>query len=155
LIQELLDLNKILSNAQIPFEIEEFDLYEVLDRLVKRNARPQSGQFVLSSTREIIGHWDRRTLTQALDALISCSSSYADAGVPVFIEVQAGQLISINLHFKGTAPWISDSDRWLLISTHVDGIIRQHGGNFKADLMPTQEVRFHLELPVVVNQVAA
>jgi K+-sensing histidine kinase KdpD len=148
LIQDLLDLNKILSNAQIPFEIEEFDLYEVLDRLVKRIAPLQSRQIVLSSTRELIGHWDRRTLTQALDILISCSSSQADSGVPIFIEVHAGQSVSVDIHFKGTAPWISDSERWLLLSTHVEGIIRQHGGVFKADLMPTQEVRFHLEFPV-------
>jgi signal transduction histidine kinase len=155
LIQDLLDLNKILSNMPIPFDLEEIDLYDILENKVKRLERASGVRFVLSSPRGIIGCWDRRTLSVAMDSLITSSSIYVDAGAPVFIDVDVGAFISITMHFKGKAPWIVDRDRWLLLSTLAKGIIHQHGGKLQADIMLTQEIRYHLELPRNAERAAA
>lgn len=155
LIQDLLDLNKILSKNPIPFQLEELDLYEILNGLVK-SANPADGQsFILSSPRGIMGRWDRRTITEVLNSLITCGAIYADEGVPIFIDVEAGLSISVRMHFKGQAPWVANRDRWVLLWTLAKGIISQHGGSLLADQMPTQEIRFRLELPAMANHLAA
>lgn len=155
LIQDLLDLNKILSNTPIPFHLKELDLYEILDQLVKRVSPAYGGQFILSCPHGIIGRWDRRTLTGVLDTLVTYCSIYAEEGTPIFINVETGPSISVIMHFKGEAPWVANRDRWALLWTLAKGIVSQHGGKLTADQMPTQEIRFRVDLPVMANHLAA
>jgi signal transduction histidine kinase len=155
LIQDLLDLNKILSDKPMPFELVDLDLHDLLDKLVQSLSASEEGRFVLSCPRGIIGHWDEKSLSRAFEVLLRSSMTSADAESPIFISVVEGPSVSIDIHFKGKAPWEVNRDQWELWWTLATGIISQHGGKLRAERMPTLDIRYFLELPLVMAQRAA
>jgi signal transduction histidine kinase len=155
LIQDLLDLNKILSDKPIPFELVDLDLHDLLENLVRSLSASEEGRFVLSCPRGIIGHWGEKSLSRAFEVLLRSGMTSADAGSSIFISVVEGPHVSIDIHFKGKAPWEVNQDRWELWWTLATGIISQHGGKLRAERMPTLDIRYFLELPLVMAQRAA
>ncbi|MFL5815894.1 MAG: MEDS domain-containing protein [Bdellovibrionia bacterium] len=155
LIQDLLDLNKILSDNPMPFKLMDLDLHDLLDNLVRSLSASEKGRFVLSCPRGIIGHWDEKSLSRAFEVLLRSGMASADAESPIFISVVEGPYVLIDIHFKGKAPWDVNRDRWELWWTLATGIISQHGGKLRAERMPTLDIRYFLELPLVMAQRAA
>jgi signal transduction histidine kinase len=168
LVESLLDVSRI-SSGRMRLTLEEFDLTEavreVLDRVIEE-ARRAGSDVRLTTSKPVVGVWDRLRIDQIVVNLVANALKYG-GGKPVDVAVLHDGTDSVQLQVIDHGIGVSSEDLERIFgrferavsSRHYGGlglglyitrqIVAAHGGNVIARPTPGGGATFVVELPLL------
>lgn len=165
LISNLLDVNRIRSGEPIPVNLQESDLLEVIQQLVKSFEPSVQRRISIESKEEkVLGYWDAEALRRAVDNLISNAIKYGDNSAQIQLTFeQLNEYISIAVHNHGNSippekqeklfdlyyrtQDVKNQKGWGLGLTLVQGVAAAHGGSVEVKSHPDDGTTFRILIP--------
>ena len=166
MVCDLLDASLIRAGKQIPLDIEECDLYEALQDLLKELNDLHGHRFKLSCPSDFTCYVDIKNLKRLVENLCNNSVRYGDPFATVSIDLtNSDKVIKISVHNFGNP--LNDEEQRILFDplalndsarlkesagrglglTIVKGIAEAHGGTVKLRSSMAEGTSFDVEIP--------
>jgi K+-sensing histidine kinase KdpD len=164
LIQDLLDINKILSKEPLSLEHEDLDFFDILSRVMSQLYFAHGDRFILHSERPIPGKFSQRELSRLLEIALSMGIRYGDPETPILISVSTTNLnIIIEIRFNGEISQprslfalLSENNAWAQAQRQsrqslewalLNGFVNAHQGNIQFQSSKSSGTEIKIALP--------
>jgi len=166
MIQDLLDASRVQFGERIHFEVEEFDLYSMLQESVSQFSAVHGNRFNLNG-KSLCGFWNRTAFRRAVDNLLENAVKYGDPVRPIAVrleEIRGRAIVSVQNYgsyipaeeqenlfkaFMRTQSAHTKKKRgWGLGLVMVRGMAEGHGGSVTVDSSPERGTAFVIDVPV-------
>jgi K+-sensing histidine kinase KdpD len=164
LIQDLLDVNQIISHEPFHLEPERINLYEMVAEIVSPLILLYGDRFIIQGDRLIEGHWSPRELSRAIELIIDMSVHYSLHQAPVLVSMNSTKdeaMISVhsngkiepprtvaNLSYEGLDEvQLKQESRLSLSWTLIECFVKAHQGEVKFQSSDEQGTDIKVTIP--------
>lgn len=172
MIQNLLDASRMKTGRQLPLNIVECDLDEVIKRIVKDLEAAHSDRLVVDMQAHGKVMWDSDEIARVIENLANNALKYGDELSPITLGVhQNADTVRISLHNHGVcipmdeqaalfeqfqrASTSGTQTGWGLGLTVVKGIVEAHHGSIRVESATESGTSFIIVLPNDAHKSAA
>ena len=168
MIRDFLDASRIKVGAPIPLSLTEFDLKELLVKIVSESKSVHGDRFILQGAVPTRGFWDADALLRAIENLTTNAVKYGAQNSPVVIALeqpeQDAEWVRISVHSEGNPipPSVkatlfsefstmkiakSGQRGWGIGLMLVRGVAEAHGGTVTVESDSKRGTTFTIEIP--------
>ncbi|HYX39126.1 MAG TPA: sensor histidine kinase [Oligoflexus sp.] len=166
MLRDLLDANRINSGWQLPLNVEDVELVQLLKDLVSDLSTKFGHRFLIRSAATVSGRWDAANLNRMLENIITNAVKYGDGKLPITITIDQDNIeTEIRVHNFGNPispddqeklfdPYTraktaekSGSNGWGLGLTLVKAVAEAHGGIVTVKSLKDDGTTFTIVIP--------
>jgi K+-sensing histidine kinase KdpD len=105
LIQDLLDVNKIINHDLLELEPQKVQLREIIAEAFVPLILLYGDRFILQGSQAVEGNWSRRELSRVIELLLDTGLRFGDENAPILVSTTTkGEDVRISFHFDGSIP---------------------------------------------------
>ena len=166
MIRDFLDATRIRAGAPLPLNISEFDLQDMLTKVISELKPIHGDRFVLQPSAPTRGFWDFDALRRAVENLITNGIKYGSPNSPVVIKLVRENDYSVQISVHNQGNYITQSAQTALFSGFstmkiaatgqrgwgiglvlVRGVAQAHGGTLSVESGPEKGTNFYIQIP--------
>lgn len=165
LIQDLLDINKILSHETLSIERELTNLFNTVAEIVAKLSLSYGDRFILNGNRHISGKWGPRELSRLLELALGMGIRYGEPETPVLVsltsteheahveirfngELQKPQSLTVVLSEDNAWAQAQKESRLSLEWALMNGFVQAHRGKLSLQSSKASGTEIKISLPL-------
>lgn len=102
LIQDLIDVNKILNHERISLEPEKLNLHTIIAEAIVPLTLLYGDRFILQDVPNLEGNWSRRELSRVFELALELGVRFGKDQSPILVTTEmTGESVQVVIHFDG------------------------------------------------------